>query len=106
MYVCTYVFFIAKNFSLHFAKCNLSGLKFFVGEVRASHEQRGPGTIRSCTLTRQRHRPGLLQSLTLYGKHILWGCWLRVGWFLALQQLLAQDVIEEDPDQRHSPQEL
>lgn len=29
-----------------------------------------------------------------------------MGWLLVLQQLLAQDVTEEDPDQRHSPQEL
>lgn len=29
-----------------------------------------------------------------------------MGWLLVLQQLLAQDVAEEDPDERHPPQEL
>lgn len=46
------------------------------------------------------------QPLTLHRKHILGGCWLHMGWLLVLQQLLAQDVTEEDPDQRNTPQEL
>lgn len=29
-----------------------------------------------------------------------------MGWLLVLQRLLAQDVAEEDPDERHPPQEL
>lgn len=78
-------------------------------EKSERHRNRGEKAhrdSRSGPRARQSHRVGPPEPLTLHRKHVLGGCRLHVGWLLVLQKLLVQDVTEEDPDQRHPPQEL
>ena len=49
---------------------------------------------------------GQAGPLTLHRQHALRGGRRHVGRLRVLQQLLAQDVAEEDPDERDPPQEL